>query len=288
MLAFDICLPSLSGSWKSLGPDALPFSVEDLRFKTMMRFGKVLGWSLFNVVLAVLLQGLVEYVFVTQLEWPAAVRVTTTLPLPWAIFKDLLKGLLARDALTWFVHRYLLHAGSRPANAIVRDLSDLHQRWYHKVVKTPFPLSPTYDHPLVFLLRVWLPMYAPTMYFRFHALTFMLYLTLVSLEETLTHSGYAKLPTNFVLGGIARRIDMHCLIAKGNFGTWGFCDWMCGTVIGQDLVDDIMDQMDEADAREIKGVAQVRRVARGARSRTTSTPRPRRRTRRTRSGSDSE
>lgn len=294
MLAFDVSLPNLSGGWKSLGTDALPFTVNDMRRKNVMRFGSVVFWSLVNIILGVLLQGLIEYVFEAYLGWPSAVRVTTTLPLPWGIFKDLLKGMLMRDALTWAIHRYLLHAGPRPANAIVRDLSKLHERWYHKIVKTPFPLSPSYDHPLVYLLRSWLPMYAPTMYFRFHALTFMLYLTLVSLEETLTHSGYARLPTNFVLGGIARRNDLHCLTkGDGNFGTWGVCDWAFGTSIGQDIADDIMDEMDEADVQEklseqtSRGVARVKRVARRG-SGAAAGSKTRRRTRRTRSGSDSD
>lgn len=296
MLAFDVFLPGLSGGWKSMGDDALPFTVNDLRRKNVMRFASAFFWSLVNVIIGVLLQGAVEYASVEYLDWDSAVRVTTALPLPWGILKDLLKGMFARDALTWLIHRYLLHAGPRPANAVVRDLSHLHERWYHKIVKTPFPLSPSYDHPLIYILRSWLPMYAPTMYFRFHALTFMLYLMLVSLEETLTHSGYARLPTNFVLGGVARRHDLHCLTkGQGNFGTWGVCDWAFGTSIGQDIADDIMDEMDEADVQETlaqqtsRGVEKVKRVAsRRSGSIASSVPSRRRRTRRRRSGSDSD
>lgn len=295
MLAFDVCLPGVSGGWKTLGVDALPFTVDDMRKKNLVRFASVIFWSLVNVILGVSLQGLVEYVFMTQLGWQTAVRVTTTLPLPWGIVKDLLKGMFARDALTWLVRRYLLHAGPRPANAIVRDLSNLHGKWYHRVVKAPFPLSPSYDHPLVFVLRSWLPMYAPTMYFRFHALTFMLYLVLVSLEDTLTHSGYARLPTNFVLGGVARRHELYCLTkGDGNFGTWGICDWIFGTSIGQDIADDIMEEMDEADMQGRlaeqagRGIAKARRAASGSGRKSPTPSKPRRRTRRTRSASDSE
>lgn len=299
MLAFDVCLPGISGGWKSLGDDALPFTVNDLRRRNVVRFATVVFWSLVNVIIGVLLQGVFEYASTTYLGWESSVRVTTSLPLPWGIVKDLLKGLLARDALTWAIHRYLLHAGHRPANAVVRDLSHLHDRWYHRVVKTPFPLSPSYDHPLVYVLRSWLPMYAPTMYFRFHALTFMLYLMLISLEETLTHSGYARLPTNFVLGGVARRNDLHCLTkGDGNFGTWGVCDWAFGTSIGQDIADDIMDEMEEADVQEKvtrqtgRGVEKVKRLASGRRSGSAAaaskTPARRRTTRRKKHDSDSD
>lgn len=277
-----------------MGDDALPFTVNDLRRKNVVRFATMVFWSLTNIVIGVLLQGLVEYTTVEYLGWDSAVRVTTSLPLPWGILKDLLKGMFARDALTWVIHRYLLHAGPRPANAVVRDLSGLHSRWYHKVVKTPFPLSPSYDHPLIYILRNWLPMYAPTMYFRFHALAFMLYLMLVSLEETLTHSGYARLPTNFVLGGVARRNDLHCLTkGEGNFGTWGVCDWAFGTSIGQDIADDIMDEMEEVDfqgklaQQTERGVAKAKKVA-GRRSGSAVSSKPTRRRTRRRNDSDSD
>jgi hypothetical protein len=40
------------------------------------------------------------------------------------------------------------------------------------------------------------------------------------------------MPTNFFLGGIARRMDMHSLMgARGNFGPWGIMDWIFGTTI---------------------------------------------------------
>ncbi len=291
MLLVDVLFPGLSASFKSLGDDALP--LRDTRRKTVFRFGQVVGWSVFNVVFGVMVQGLVEWLLTIQLGRPAALRVTTTLPLPWGIVKDLLKGLVARDAFAWFVHRYLLHGGARPANAIVRDLSAMHESWYHKAVKTPFPLSPTYDHPLVYLLRVVLPMYLPAVLWRFHALTFILYLAIISLEETFTHCGYARLPTHFILGGIASRNEVHCLTAgRGNFGTWGLCDWLAGTSVGPDATDDLMDEAGEADVQGKvmkhagRGVAQVKRATGGRNGSANIGAKPRR-SRRTRSESDS-
>lgn len=72
------------------------------------------------------------------------------------------------------------------------------------------------------------------MLFRFHLLTYLLYLTLVSIEETFAYSGYTIMPTSFFLGGIARRVDMHVLSdAEGNFGPWGVLDWVLGTGVGE-------------------------------------------------------
>ncbi|KAJ9661934.1 hypothetical protein H2198_001686 [Neophaeococcomyces mojaviensis] len=290
-LLVDILFPGVSEGFKSRGADALP--LRDTRRKSFMRLIGVLGWSLFNVLLGVALQGLIEWILTVQMSRPAALRVTTTLPLPWGIVKDLLKGLVLRDVLTWLVHRYLLHGGPRPANAILRDLSHLHETWYHKAVKTPYPLSPTYDHPLVYILRVFIPMYTPAILWRFHALVFMLYLALISLEETFTHSGYARLPTNFLLGGIANRNELHCLTkGRGNFGTWGLCDWLADTTIGPDAADDIVDEMEEADVqgKVVKGVnrsvAKVSKAATGRSGGASASPKRRRRTRRTRSDSD--
>ncbi|KAK5952455.1 hypothetical protein OHC33_006498 [Knufia fluminis] len=293
MLLMDVLFPGVSASFKSLGDDALP--LKDTRRKSVFKFARILGWSVFNVVFGVMVQGLLEWLLTMQLGRPAALRVTTTLPLPWGIVKDLLKGLVARDVLTWVVHRYLLHGGARPANAIVRDLSAMHGSWYHKAVKAPFPLSPTYDHPLIYLLKVVLPMYLPAMYWRFHALTFILYLAIVSMEETFTHCGYARLPTHFILGGIARRNEVHCLTGgRGNFGTWGLCDWLAGTSIGTDATDDIMDEVEESDVQGKvmkqagRGVAQVKNAAGGRNGSAHVGTRSRRRTRRTRSDSDSD
>lgn len=293
MLLVDVLFPGVSATFKSLGDDALP--LKDTGRKDIFRFAKIVGWSVVNVVCGVMVQGLVEWLLTMQLDRPAALRITTTLPLPWGMVKDVLKGLVARDVLTWIVHRYLLHGGARPPNAIVRDLSAMHQAWYHKAVKAPFPLSPTYDHPFIYLLRVFLPMYLPAMFWRFHALTFTLYLALVSLEETFTHCGYARLPTHFILGGIASRNEVHCLTdGKGNFGTWGLCDWLAGTSVGTHATDDIMDEVDEADVQGTvvkqagRGVAQVRKAAGGRRRDAGPGAKPRRRTRRTRSESGSE
>lgn len=84
------------------------------------------------------------------------------------------------------------------------------------------------------------------MLFRFHMLTYLLYLTTISIEETFAYSGYTVMPTSFFLGGIARRTDMHLLRgAEGNFGPWGIIDWVLGTAVGETIVDDIEAELEE-------------------------------------------
>jgi hypothetical protein len=80
----------------------------------------------------------------------------------------------------------------------------------------------------------------------------MIYLAIISLEETFAYSGYSSMPTMFFIGGIARRVDMHILTkGKGNFGPWGVLDWICGTTVGDDTIeDDLRDGMDEFDVDE--------------------------------------
>lgn len=74
-------------------------------------------------------------------------------------------------------------------------------------------------------------------------LTYVLYLAIVSVEETFAYSGYKIMPTNFFLGGIARRVDVHVLNGgEGNYGPWGILDWICGTAVGETIEDDLEEE----------------------------------------------
>ena len=89
------------------------------------------------------------------------------------------------------------------------------------------------------------------MILRFHMLTYLLYLTVISIEETFAFSGYTVMPTNFFLGGIARRTDTHLLSgAEGNFGPWGILDWVLGTAVGDSVADDIEAEIEEHEIDE--------------------------------------
>lgn len=73
----------------------------------------------------------------------------------------------------------------------------------------------------------------------------MVLVSLVSLEETLALSGYTAIP-GIMLGGIARRQDLHSQSrGKGNFAPWGLMDWIHGTSIGADVVDDMKDEAEK-------------------------------------------
>lgn len=137
------------------------------------------------------------------------------------------------------MHRYALHSKSS-------FLATYHKNWYHKL-KAPFPLTAHYDHPLAYLVYKFIPTYAPALLFRFHMLTYLVYLFTVSIEETFAYSGYTVMPTSFFLGGIARRTDMHLMEGgEGNFGPWGVADWICGTTVGDySIEDDLIDEMEE-------------------------------------------
>lgn len=240
-LAFDTCVPGASASLKALGPAALPLR-NPTRAATRRLLATV-GWSLFNTLLGILLQACTELLFTRVLSIRSALRVTTSLPMPWGIAKDLLRGYLLREVLAYTLHRYILH----PTQATT--LSRAHDEWYHtSLPASPFPTCATYDHPAAFVLRTFLPTYVPAVLFRFHLLTYMVYTALVSVEETFAYSGYSTVPTNFLLGGIARRTDNHVLCGgDGNFGPWGLVDWVMGTSVGGDVVDDAVAEADRHD-----------------------------------------
>ncbi|KAK4950523.1 hypothetical protein LTR66_013955 [Elasticomyces elasticus] len=63
-----------------------------------------------------------------------------------------------------------------------------------------------------------------------HTFTFIIYSAWVSLEETMSQSGYSYVPWNIVYGGVVSRNEQHCLCGGvRRFGTWGFFDLMFGT-----------------------------------------------------------
>ena len=240
-LLFDTMIPSTAQSFKAASTTGLPFYNASRR--RTLRLLRQIAWSLGNVLLSVLTQALIEYLLTTTLRRKSALKLSTSLPMPWTILKDLLRGFLLREMLTYLLHRYILHPESRP-----NYLASYHQNWYHSI-PAPYPLSATYDHPLAYLVRHFLPTFLPAMLFRFHLLTYMLYTLLISLEETFAYAGYSSVPTNFLLGGIARRTDAHVLCGgDGNYGPYGLVDWIMGTSVGTDVLEDVVAEADRRDA----------------------------------------
>ncbi|MCJ1380469.1 hypothetical protein MMC17_003574 [Xylographa soralifera] len=232
-LLFDSAVPGVAVNIKEHGEVALPLSNEQTGRKG--RWWKVALVSTGNVLLGVALQTAVEYLFTDVLHIRSALKITSTLPMPWGIVKDLFKGLLLREILTYTLHRYTLHSPSSP-------LAPLHATWYHSL-PAPYALTAAYDHPLAYLVHIFLPTYLPALFFRFHLLTYQMYLALISLEETFAYSGYNILPSGFILGGIARRQERHLMGGgTGNYSCWGLADLCMGTSVGSDVVGDVVEE----------------------------------------------
>ncbi|KAF2672454.1 sterol desaturase family [Microthyrium microscopicum] len=233
-LAFDTGIPSVAVQIKAQGKYALP------TFSARRRIGKVVVVSVFNTLLGVgLLVGL-EVLSTKVLRWRTLLSVSKQLPMPWKAVQSIFWGLFNRGVLQYLIHRFVLHEGRSP-------VAKLHKSWQHSVA-SPFSLVAAYDHPLPYLLHHWIPLYVPAIFFRTHLLPFMVIEAIVSMEELLTYSGYSVLPSAILVKGMARRTDLHFLTkGKGNFAAFGAVDWISGTSVGGDVVDDLKAEWDKHD-----------------------------------------
>ncbi len=256
-LAFDSATPNLAVNIKEHGETALPMG--DEQGGRNGRWWKVTLVSIGNVMMGVAIQMSLEALFTQVLQMRSLLKISVYVPMPWSIAKDLVLGLLLREVLTYILHRYALHSSMSPR------LRKLHSSWQHSL-PAPFSLVAHYDHPLTYLIHTFLPMYLPAILFRFHLLTYHLYLILISVEETFAFSGYNVLPSAFVLGGIARRQEQHLMGGgHGNYGCFGLMDFCMGTSLGTDLADDVMDEAEDKQvARRSKG--KMRRAGNRVRS----------------------
>ncbi|CZS90659.1 related to C-4 methyl sterol oxidase [Rhynchosporium graminicola] len=253
-LLFDTIIPSLAVGMKTQGSAALPTRTGGVRVKKRSRGSsipsvlQVLGLSLLNICLGVALQSAIELLFTEVLNIRSALKVSTTLPMPWSIFKDVVRGLLLREVLQYYIHRFVLHPSSS------NPISKLHRSYFHSNA-APYSLTAHYDHPLPYILMRFLPTYLPSIIFRTHLLTYLLLLSIITLEETFSLSGYTTIP-GIMVGGIARRQDLHSEShGKGNFAPWGLLDWVHGTSIGGDFMEDIGDEAQKHNIKERSGWA---------------------------------
>ena len=92
---FDVLLPSAAIVLKAQGEAGLPSGSK--KRKSGKREFKVAGWAILNLGLSIVVQWVVEYVLTKGLGVRSALKVSTTLPMPWGIAKDLLKGMIARE-----------------------------------------------------------------------------------------------------------------------------------------------------------------------------------------------
>jgi hypothetical protein len=99
-LIFDSVLPSLAVGIKTQGRAALPTRTGGVRVSRRIstpQWYRVVGLSVVNVCLGAAIQAGVEALFTNILHVRSALKVTTTLPMPWSIAKDVLKCLLMRE-----------------------------------------------------------------------------------------------------------------------------------------------------------------------------------------------
>ncbi|EKG16679.1 Fatty acid hydroxylase [Macrophomina phaseolina MS6] len=244
-LLLDTAVPSLAVSMKAQGQIALPGRSGSKDTRGLKGVSKVVAWSMFNVFLGIALQVAIDLLATRVLRIKSTLKIVTRLPLPWGLAKDLAKGFLSRGIVQYYIHRHILHGRGYIAH--------WHRSWQLSSNRAPYSFMANYDHPIAWLLHRWLPVFLPAVIFRFHILTFQLFLALISLEEALVYSGYSVLPSTIILSGMARRVDAHILTeGQGNFAPWGLLDWVHGTSIGGDVVEDMRDELEK---RNVSGKA---------------------------------
>lgn len=235
-LLFDTGVPSLAEPIKLYGAASLPRR----RAAPLLR---QLLLAVVNLLLLTAVQaGLSLAVSTLFLRGRPPFRTSTTLPLPWQIIKHI--GILyaAREVLTYHIHRRVLHGGGRGWLGLP---ARLHAQYAHGAAArggASYSLLLFADHPVALALHRLVPGYAPALALRPHLLTYLLFAALTTLEEALAASGYSVVP-GIVLGGIARRTAAHYASGgRGNFGAWGLLDWLGGTSVGPDVVEDLQEE----------------------------------------------
>lgn len=264
-LLFDTLVPSLAESIKHTGASALP--PRDAAY-----ISRTVGLAILNLALESAVESALSLGLTTAIGNPIF-RTSTTLPLPWQLIKQLALLFAAREVLTYYIHRYLLHS-TRKSPRVTR----LHKQFAHSHRAAPYSLLLGADHPVPFLLHRFVPLYLPAAALRPHMLVYLVFAALATLEETLATSGYSIVP-GIMMGGVARRCSSHYSSGgRGNYGAWGLLDWAHGTGVGRggDVMDDVRD---EAEKHQIKerggnmvqdGIDGLRRSARNRKSRRVS------------------
>jgi hypothetical protein len=101
-LIFDSILPSLAVGFKSQGCQALPTrtgAAPKSRKGNAPLWYQVIALSLLNICFGVAVQTGVELLFTEVFHIRSALKITTTLPMPWSIVKDVGKGLVLREVI---------------------------------------------------------------------------------------------------------------------------------------------------------------------------------------------
>ncbi|KAI1872786.1 uncharacterized protein JN550_003660 [Neoarthrinium moseri] len=233
-LLFDTGIPSLSESIKLYGSSSLPRRDAASQLKKLLL--AVVNLLLFTAVQAALSIG------ATMLLKGPLFKTSTTLPLPWQIIKHIGWLYTTREVLTYYIHRNILHSRG--------PLANLHRGYAHSHRGAPYSLMLYADHPLPLMLHRLLPVYLPSLLIRPHLLTYFLFTVFTTVEEMMSMSGYSVVP-GIIMGGVARRTATHYASGgRGNFGAWGLLDWINGTSVGKDVMEDIQDEAEKHQLKE--------------------------------------
>ena len=240
-VAFDALLPTVAVALKAQGNIALP-----VRHNRKQQ-AKIAFWAMFNVVLGIALQAGLELLLTRVLHWRSSLSLSKSLPTPYYFAKSVLLIFVSRGVLQYTIHRFILHNTHNPTT---QPFARMHITWQHSI-PAPYALIATYDHPVAYLIHHFLPLYIPAWTLRTHLLPFLFTLAIVSLEECMTYSGYMYLPSTVMLPGMARRVDNHFLAkGQGNFAAFGMVDWVSGTSVGGDVIDDMKAEWDKRNGDE--------------------------------------
>ncbi|XWW96205.1 hypothetical protein V2A60_004178 [Cordyceps javanica] len=270
-LLFDVALPSLAGPLKhgtgtGTGGQRLLLPPRDGR-----ALGKTLLLALGNAALLLVVEGACSWLHALAFHGQPEFAVTTTLPLPWEAARQVALLLAAREFLQYYVHRFVLHGrrSSSSSSSWLSLVARLHTRYAHgrPGPAPPFSLQVMADHPLPLLLHRFVPVYVPAAVLapllqlllgggggggdgrRVHLLTYLLFLALCTLDETLSMSGYAVAPGILARGLTRRCAAHHASRGASDFGPYGVADWVHGTAGGGggggNVVDDIHAEADK-------------------------------------------
>lgn len=90
-LFFDALLPSVARAVKQHGELGIATAQSGKRWRNIVLI------SMMNLLLGIALQMGIEALLTRAFKVKTTLRITTTLPFPWAIGKDLMKGYAARE-----------------------------------------------------------------------------------------------------------------------------------------------------------------------------------------------
>ncbi|KAI8623298.1 sterol desaturase family [Xylariaceae sp. FL1651] len=234
-LLFDTLVPSLAESIKVYGSASIPRrSAASLSRQALL--------AIINLAIFSGLQAGISVAATTLLNRPLF-KTSTTLPLPWQIIKHILALYTAREMLTYYIHRHILHSRG--------TIAKLHAQYAHsRKGGAPYSLMLYADHPLPLMLNRLLPVYLPSLVIRPHLLTYFVFTLLTTIEEMMSMSGYSIVP-GIIMGGIARRTATHYASGgRGNYGAWGLLDWINGTSVGKGVIEDIQDEAEKHHVKE--------------------------------------